>query len=622
MERHVPPSLESLSNWKLSIWLLRLCGRGEGAKVLLGILVLLGGSGIALLQPWPLKLVVDSVLGSRQPPPVLTDLATLLSQHIDVFTSPTTALLLVLCASVLLIQLLMGSLTVLSTYILIAVGLQMVFRLRCHVYDHLQRLSLAFHDTTPTGDSLYRVTWDTYCVQSLFNSGIIPALTASFTLVAIGIIMLSLDWMLTLVALTIGIPLILLIRSLDRPMTDRSIKFHERESDISSRVQETLIGIRAVQAFGREQLESQRFRGQAQDSLLANLRLTVLQTSSQAIVGLLLALGTTMVVWIAAVRVLEGYLTVGDVVLLVSYVAMLYKPLETLAYTATNVQSSAASGRRVLDLLQATPDVSNAPHATELGEQEITQLALEHVTFNYQNDKPVLKNISFRIPPGRSLAVVGASGAGKTTLVNLLPRFYDPTGGRIVLNGHDLRDLSVESVRQKIALVLQDPILFCSTIRENIAYGRPNATVEEIVFAAQAAGAHSFILELPNGYDTQIGERGVMLSGGQRQRIAIARAFLKNAPILILDEPTSSLDAETEKELLKALKGLMKDRTTIIIAHRLSTIRDADRIIFLQHGEIAETGSHTELLKLGKRYAQLYSTQIGIELPAQSEVPI
>ena len=620
MSKNSIDSRPPLTTWKLSVWFLRLCGTGEGMKTLIGLLVLFAGSGIALLQPWPLKLVVDSVLGNHLPPAALTNLTTFISAHSPLVTDPKIALLFLLCAGVLLIHLLMGALTVMSTYLLVAVGLRMVFRLRCRLFDHLQRLSLAFHDNTSVGDSLYRVTWDTYCVQALFNSGLVPALTSSFTLLGIGVIMLSLDWMLTLVAFTIGIPLIILIRKLDRPMAERSLRFHERESKVSSRVQETLTGIRAVQAFGREPFESQQFRGSALDSLRANLRLTVLQTGSQAIIGLLLALGTTLVVWIAALRVIEGLLTVGDVVLLISYVAMLYKPLETLANTASTIQSASASGRRVFTLLNATPDVHDAPHATSLEENQPGSIVFDQVSFSYDGQNQVLHNICLKIPAGEKLALVGSSGAGKTTLVNLLPRFYDPSSGRILLNGQDLREIKVESLRDHIALVLQDPVLFCSTLRENIAYGRPDATEAEIETAARAAGAHSFISHLPEGYDTKIGERGVTLSGGQRQRLSIARAFLKDAPILIMDEPTSALDSETERGLLEALKKLMQDRTTIIIAHRLSTIRNVNRIIYLHDGVVAEEGTHLELLKEGRLYARLYSTQLGIPIPSPANV--
>lgn len=606
-----------ITTWKLASWFLHCCANGEASKIILGICVLLVASGIGLLQPWPLKLVVDSVLSNHPPPQLITDITAYIQQsgHYLGIDNPQILLLLLLCSGVLLIQLLMGGLTVLSTYILVAIGLRMVFRLRCKLFDHLQRLSLAYHDTTAVGDSLYRVTWDTYCVQALFNSGFIPTLMASCTLVGIAVIMLSLDWMLTAVALTIGIPLILLIQKLEKPMTERSQRFHERESDVSTRVQETLTSIRAVQAYGRESFESQRFQGSALDSLKANLRLSVLQSSSQAIVGLLLALGTTIVVWIAATRVIDGHLTVGDVVLLVTYVAMLYKPMETLAHTSANIQSASASGRRVYSLLMATPDVSDSPSAGPLPETQMASITFDHVSFNYEKDRPVLNDICLDIPSGQKTALVGLSGAGKTTLVNLLPRFYDPTAGRIMLNGHDIRALTIESLRRHIGLVLQEPVLFCATIRENIAYGLANADQQDIEAASRAAGAHSFIQNLPEGYDTKIGERGITLSGGQRQRISIARAFLKNAPILIMDEPTSALDADTEKKLLEDLERLMSGRTTIIIAHRLSTIRKADRIVFMEDGRILEQGTHEELLDKKGPYARLYQTYSGLHIP-------
>jgi len=603
--------LQQLGTWQTASYLFRHTTTGEGPWILAGVLVLLASSAIALLQPWPLKLIVDSILGSQEPPIFLSDLSLLLSQNVAWSSDIKMALLLLLCLCVLVIQLLMGTLMVLSTYILVAVGLRMVFRLRCRLFDHLQRLSLAFHDTTAVGDSLYRVTWDTYCVQALFNSGLIPALTASFTLLGIASIMFVLDWLLTIVALAIGIPLVILIQKLDRPMQERTLVAAERESNISIRVQETLSSIRAVQAFGRERAESQRFSDQADASLRAKLRLTVLQAWSQAMVGLLLAGGTAAVIWIAGQRVLQGMLTVGDVVLLVSYLAMLYQPLQTLALTAATVQGAVAGARRVFSILDATPEVRDKAEAFPLPARTSGPIVFDHVSFAYDKGKPVLKNVCLEIPPGQTVALVGPSGAGKTTIANLFMRFYDPTEGRILLNGIDLRSLTLGSLRQNMALVLQEPVLFASTIHENIAYGRPKATNEEIEAAARSAGAHDFIQALPQGYETQIGERGVTLSGGQRQRLSIARAFLKDAPILILDEPTSALDSATEQQVLEALKRLMKDRTTLIIAHRLSTVRYANQIVVVQDGKIAEIGTHEQLLIEGRLYADLYSLQAG-----------
>jgi ATP-binding cassette subfamily B protein/subfamily B ATP-binding cassette protein MsbA len=323
--------------------------------------------------------------------------------------------------------------------------------------------------------------------------------------------------------------------------------------------------------------------------------LTVLQVASQAIVGLLLAAGTAGVVWLAATRALAGYLTAGDVVLLTAYVAMLYKPLETLSYTAAIVQGAAAGGRRVFEILDALPEVREKSEATALVGRAHGHLVFEHVSFAYTPAQPVLRDVSLDIPVGTTVAIVGASGAGKTTLASLLLRFYDPTGGRITLDGRDLRDLTLESLRRNVALVLQEPVLFSATIRENIAYGRPDATIAEIEQAARAAGAHAFVDALPDRYDTKIGERGGALSGGQRQRIAIARAFLKDAPILVMDEPTSALDVETEAYLLTSLAELSRGRTTIVIAHRLSTIRNADQVVVLDAGRKVQEGTHAEL---------------------------
>jgi ATP-binding cassette, subfamily B, bacterial len=585
-----------MSTARAGLRLLGLALRGEGTRVAAGLVLLVGSTVAALLQPWPLKLVIDSVLGDTPPPAVL-------------LPPSRTALLAVLVVAMVALQLLVGALAMLGTNFVIRAALRMVFRLRCTVFEHLQKLSLAFHDTTKVGDSLYRVAWDTYAVQTLLNNAIVPATTATLTLIGIAVVMALRDWRVTVAALAIAVPLVMLIRRLDQPMTRYSLRVHERESDVSSRVQETLTAIRAVQAFARESFERERFERQAAASLHANLHLTLLQTGSQMVVSVLMAVGTAAVIWLAGRRALEGVLTPGDVVLLAAYLVMLYKPLETLAYTAVAVQGAAAGARRVLALLDVQPDVTDAADATPLPGRAAGRLAFERVTFAYGSGAPALHDVSLEVAPGEVVAIVGASGAGKSTLASLVVRFYDPQAGRITLDGHDLRALTLRSLRENVALVLQDPIVFGASLRENIAYGRPDATAEDVERAARAANAHEFIAALTEGYDTVVGERGVTLSGGQRQRVSIARAFVKDAPVLILDEPTSALDAENERAILDALARLMTGRTTLIIAHRLSTIRHADRIVVFQDGAVVEQGTHGALLERGSVYAHLHALQ-------------
>ena len=589
--------------------LLRICGRGEGGAIAVGLALLLLGAAAALLQPWPMKLVIDSVIGNGQAPAFLSSTAKSISPN-----HSRIALLVVLCTGQLLLHVVIGGLTVASTYVLVAVGLRMVFKLRCALFEKIQRLSLRFHDNTSVGDSIYRVAWDSYAIQAIFNSGMIPGLTAVLTLLGIGTLLAMRDWLVAVAGLAVCVPLALLVRRLDRPMSESSMKVHERESQITAHVQEAISGIRAVQAFGREKLEDERFRSQAESSLRASLHLTVLQTASQSIVGLLLALATALLIGISAYRVLQGRLSTGDVVLTVAYVTMLFRPLETLANTAAYIQGAVAGARRVLAILDTTPDVADNPGAIKLTARARGEIELQAVSFGYRAAQVALDDVSLHIPAGMTLALVGPSGAGKTTLVSLLMRFYDPSAGTILLDGRDIRGITLASLRQNISLVLQEPVLFGSTIAENIAYGLGGASLEQIEAAAKAAGAHEFIMELPQRYDTKLGERGVSLSGGQRQRISIARAFLKDAPVLIMDEPTSALDSKTEAQLLETLEKLKRARTTIIIAHRLSTIRSVDRIAVLSRGRIVETGTHEELLAAGSHYANLYHLQYGTSL--------
>jgi ABC-type multidrug transport system fused ATPase/permease subunit len=600
--------------------LLRRFLPGETRSLVVGIVFMLGAAAMALLQPWPLKVVLDSVVGRVPVPALLQRMSVSLGTSSAFAGHPGLALLTILCLAILLIELLMGVCHVLSTYVLTAVALRMVFNLRCALFDHVQRQSLSFHESRTVGDSLYRITWDSYCIQAIFSEGVLPALTSGLTLLGITMVMATRDWRVTVAAFFVAVPLFVLVRRFDRPMTEQSLRVHENESDVSTRVEETLVGIRAVQAFGRERFESERFRDRATASLVASLRLTVLQSTSQSIVGVVLAAGTAAVIWLAAHDVLLGRLTAGDLVLLAAYVTMLFKPLETLAYTAAAVQNAAAGAHRVLAVLDSVSEVTDSPDAQDLPDRARGEIVFDNVTFGYRKDRPVLRSITLKIPAGSTVALVGTSGAGKTTLASLVPRFYDACTGSIKFDGRDLRSITLKSLREQIALVTQEPILFGASIRENIEYGRPGATLRDIVGASCAAGAHEFIQRLPEAYDTRIAERGNSLSSGQRQRLAIARAFLKDAPVLLLDEPTSALDAETEQRLMLTLERLMKGRTTLIIAHRLSTVRDAQLIVVLRGGRIIETGRHDELLADGGLYARLYELQFGESEAAQPAI--
>src|SRR5262245_34896465 len=391
-------------------------------------------------------------------------------------------------------------------------------------------------------------------------------------------------------------------------MLQRSYEQHEIEGKSYAVVEETLSAIPVVQAFGREDHAEQRLRDVNAESIRAALATTAVQLRFKVLIGLTTTLGTALIFWVGATHVLDGTLTVGGILVFLSYLASLYAPLESLMYTSSTIQGAAGGARRVLEVLATEHEVSDAPGAVPVMSSR-GHLVLDKVTVGYEPGRPVLQGVSLEALPGQALAIVGATGAGKTTLVSLIPRFFDPWQGRVLLDGHDLRELQLKSLRRQVALVLQEPFLFPLTVAENIAYGRPEASRQEIEAAARAANAHGFIAALPDGYETRIGERGATLSGGERQRLSIARAFLMDAPVLILDEPTSALDAVTEQLILQALNRLMCGRTTLIVAHRLSTIRSADVIVVLEHGKIVEQGTHQELLESEGLYEQLHRLQ-------------
>lgn len=552
-----------------------------------------------LAKPWPLKLVIDNVLGHHPTPRLLTSV-------LPGSSSPHGLLLWAACGSVAVFVLATASSTV-YTYLSLRIGQQMTFELASDLFAHLQRLSLMFHSRRLLGDMIARVTGDSYCLSTLVTEALLPVVQALVMLAAMFAVMWTLEPTLTLVLLGMLPFLAVTIRYMARPIRKHSRERRDLEGQMSSVVEQTLGAVAAVQAFTREKTEVQRFRHYAHRTVLAYLRATLAGIWFEWVAGLVTAVGTAAVIYLGTDLALRGKLTPGTIIVFLSYLTTLYDPLDSLTSTATTVQTSAAEADRVMDILETQPDIQDRPGARDA--KIVGPIRFERVTFGYEPGRPVVRDVSLQADPGDVVALVGETGAGKTSLMHLLVRFYDPWAGRITVGGTDIRDFRHQTLRAQIALVLQDPFIFPLTIRENIAYGRPNASIEEIVAAATAANAHEFITRSPDGYETQVGDRGGTLSGGEKQRLSIARAFLKDAPVLILDEPTSALDARTESSLLEALERLMVGRITFVIAHRLSTIRRANQILVLRHGEVIERGSHEELVAIDGAYADLYRRQ-------------
>ena len=555
---------------------------------------------IELLQPWPIKWLVDYVFGGR---PVLGWLKSLWPQ----FAASQIGFV---CISILALAIIYRIALALGHFFLVRAGARIVQKLRCDAYEQLHRLSLAFHDRTKVGDSMYRVAYDAHAAQGLINGALVPMFSGALLVMGVTIVMLRVNPLLTFVTMAAAPMFLIIIRGFSRKVDEQSRRYHENESALVSSLQESLSSIRVIQAFTLEPQTGERFRSRAEQSLEANQRMTRTQLLYSACAGLAVSLGTAAVVWVAGYQVMHGRLSVGDILVFLAYLGMLYQPMSTFSQSASIIQATGAQLRRVFEIIDAIPDIKDSPNAITLPSVR-GAIEFKDASFEYDKNRPVLHNVSLKIEPGQVLAIAGRTGAGKTTLASLLLRFYDPTNGAIRLDGHDLRELRVAWLRSQVSVVLQDPVLFSATVAENIGYGRPGASRAEIENAARLAQADEFIRELPQGYETILGERGVNLSGGQRQRLSIARAFLKNAPILILDEPTSALDTQTEEALLASLRQLMQGRTTLIIAHRLSTVSRADQIVVLDNGRIIEQGSHTELLARDSEYKRMYKSQWG-----------
>ncbi len=578
----------------------------KGLAIVLITLVL--GVGLDVILPWPVKILVDNILGKQPLPPAVT---TAISQIPGADTA--SGLVAWLAVATVLIHLAHNILAMISTTAFVALGQRMVYDLGADLFLHLQRMSLRFHGKQQVGDLVSRVTVDTYCVQTFVSSIVFPLMHSGLTLISVFGILWSLEPGMALLALTVVPLLAILIRLFGRAMEDAAIVRSDLDARMMSLVEQTLIALPAVQAFAREDAEHRRFQNAADETVLAHSRSVAVDMTFKLLVGLVTASATAGILWLGANKALEGRVTTGTILLFLAYISALYEPINTIVYSTATWQSLSANASRVLDLLDTPADVPEPVNPLELSLRG--EVVFEDVDFEYEPGCPILSKIRLTAKPGEVLAIVGPTGAGKTTLVNLLVRFFDPNSGRVLVDGHDIRTLTIKSLRQQVAMVLQDPFLFPLSVADNISYGKPGATHDEIVRAAVAANADEFIRRMPQGYETVIGERGVTLSGGERQRLAIARAFLKDAPILILDEPTSALDALTEQHLLDALKRLTVGRTTFIIAHRLSTIYRATRILVLERGRLVEEGTHEELSTAGGLYSLLYRVQSGAATP-------
>jgi ATP-binding cassette subfamily B protein/subfamily B ATP-binding cassette protein MsbA len=489
----------------------------------------------------------------------------------------------------------------------VKIGLEALLKVRTELYSHLQRLSLKFHDARRSADSSFRVAYDSQAIQTIFNKGFTGIFGSTITLIGTFAIMLRLDWQLALLSLAVVPLLLLAIYFFAARIRRESTFIQEQESAVLTQAQEGLSAIRMVHAFGREDFEVRQFQMQAQQSLQANLRLTLTNVNSALVISTLMVLGTAAMYYLGTMHVLAGTLSLGSLLVFSAYLLMLYQPLESLTYTAWAMEGATAGAKRCFEVLDRADDVVDLANAFAI-ESVQGAIGFRNVSFGYAQDRHVLHDVDLAIAPNQIVALVGGTGAGKSTLLSLVPRFYDPNSGAVSIDHRDVREITKKSLRAQIGIVLQDTLLFSTTVRENIAYGRPDATEEEIIDAAKRAQADEFIRDLPNGYANLVGERGGHLSVGQRQRIGIARAFLKNAPILLLDEPTSALDPATEAAIMDTIKELMRGRTTIIATHRLATIHDVDLIVVLEKGRVVEQGRGEELVKRGGVYAKLYSS--------------
>jgi ATP-binding cassette, subfamily B, bacterial len=577
--------------------------REAKASLALAALCTLGVTLTELLKPWPLKIIFDYVLLGKALPGYLAFMRGLLD-------SGRTTFLVTMAGAMVVMAVLIGVFTYLQVYVTSRIGNELVYTLRRTLFAHLQRLSLSFHNRTRSGEHMTKIVSDTNTLKDVFAESALTGSSHILTFVGMFAVMFFLDWHLGLVVFA-TLPLLggtLYYRY--RAAKASSRRQRKREAVIATRISEVMSTVPLVQAFGRERHEQERFEVESSEFLeesIRNARIEAVATRSVVVIG---ALGTAAVVLVGSLQVLAGRMTPGDLLLFTAYVQSMYKPVRNLARLSNKYSKATVSAERISEILEVEPEIQDAPDAVDASELA-GEVVFEDVSFDYGDDESVLKDLSFAVRPGQRVALVGASGAGKSTLVSLILRLYQPQEGSIRIDGVNIRDYKLKSLRRQIGIVLQDSVLFGATIRENIAYGRLDATDEEIEVAARAANAHEFIVRLEDGYDTVLGERGDTLSGGQRQRIAIARAVIRDARVLILDEPMTGLDVESEARIQEALDRLMVGRTSFLITHDLHAVANADLVLLLEGGRVVEQGHHDELLERSTRYRRLHDLKTG-----------
>ena len=585
--------------------------RPHWPALILAFLAVLGETLTDLLEPWPLKVVLDNVIGNKPLPHWMQGFV------VSWLGTDKTATLHFAIVAVITIAVAGAISSYAEKYLTTSVGQWVMHDLRTTLYHHIQRLSLAYHDQKQTGDLISRVTSDIGAVQDFISSALLGMIVNVLTLVGMLAVMFYVNWHFTLIALSVAPALFLVVYSFTRRIKQASREVRKKEGDVVSVVQESLASIRVIQAFARESYEEKRFEQESLESVETALRARGMKARLTPLVEVITAAGTCLVLWYGARLVLSGEMTAGSLLVFFLYLGKMYKPMRDLSKMTDTLSKTAVGFERIKEVLETERSVRTLPGARRAPALK-GQIEFNHVFFGYSEDQLILRDLSLQIEPGQVAAFVGPTGAGKSTVVSLVARFYDPLAGQVRIDGRDVRGYKLKSMRQQISFVLQENLLFRAPIWQNIAYGKPEARRDEIMRAARLANAHEFIERLPEGYNTMVGERGVTLSGGQRQRIAIARAIIRNSPILILDEPTSGLDAASEELVFEALNRLMENKTCIVIAHRLATIRRADVIFVIKDGSIVERGRHEDLIARGGLYSQLYEIQFKDEAPVET----